>query len=387
MKRTSILVCAWAALAAAAPNFLLAQNPPPGSNPPGSQGGTGKPAGQTGGVGQTGTTGGAQSGAADARRALVLQPGEDFVGMNLEPQTGARLGRVNDYVIRPNGTIAYVVLEPSSAGSGAHYPIPWNQLQYRAATGAGGAEGSGAGAGAGAGATNSSGASRLVTRFESDRLKGAPSFDSTRWPQDNSAFDEAERYYGGRAGDTTGRPGGTGSGATGGDRRDPSAGTVPASASNDVRMRGSQLRDQAVVDSSGAPIGKIGRVVVDPTQGRVNYVTVVLANVPGGSGRTIAVPWSALRATRAGEKEQLQLNMTADKLANAPQFKSATTDWKEMSDPNWVRSMYGYYSVEPYWDNAGQRDANPRPDSNPRPGDTGKDRGDTDRPKDDNDPR
>jgi len=311
--------------------------------------------------------------------SLALRPGDDFVGMNIDPRGGTagnQLGRIHDLVIRPDGTIGYVVMEGSgAAGSSTHYPIPWSQMKYEAQP----MDGTGILQG---GDTKPAGKGRIIAGFEGDRMKGAPSFDAASWPRDTRAFDESERYFaggqtGGRA-DSTGtpRPAGTGSGST-----ETGVGTAEAGARNEAHFRASKFKEQVVVDSTGNPIGKTGRIAIDPTQGRVNYVTVTLSNVPGGSGRTIAVPWSALRATRVGEENRLQLNMPADKLQNAPQFKAGTADWKEMSDPNWVRSLYGYYGVDPYW-SGGANDGtqNPAGTRGTNPNDRGSpDRGSPDR--------
>lgn len=277
-----------------------------------------------------------------------LQPGEDLMGRQLEQRAGTQLGRVNDYIIRSDGSIAYVVLDAPGAETGsAHYPIPWSQLQFDTLR-TDGAQANGADKKP----VDSKG--RLVAQFEGDRLKGAPNFDSAKWPRDNRSFDESDRYYGGnnkeRADGGAARPA-TGAGEGQG-------GAIPAAAESDMRFRGSQFKDQVVVDAAGAPIGKIGRVAIDPVQGRLNYVTITLSNVAGASGRTIAVPWSALKASRSGETNELRLNMPADKLQNAPQFKSGTADWTEMSDPNWVRSVYGYYGVDPYWNSTGMEGMN-----------------------------
>lgn len=408
MNRSCILVCAWAALAVSVPTSLVAQTSgaggqqggQKGSQPaggqqggkpagqPGQQGGAGQqggtprpaggqvpPPGQTPPVGQTPSPGaalGQSNGTPQAsfRGPLSLRPGDELVGMNLDPRSGEQhLGRINDFVIRADGSIGYAIISsPNAAQGGASYPIPWSQVQYQApeaALGAGvGTEKSGATGGAAAPRA------RITARFENDRLKGAPSFDSTMWPRDSMPFDEAERYYGGAANVAGGAPR-----PAGGTSADGGVGTVPAAAvANEARFRASQFREQAVLDSTGTPIGKVGRIAMDPSNGRVNYVTVVLSNVPGASGRTIAVPWSALQATRVDEQNRLQLTVPADKLQNAPQFKGGTSDWTEMSDPNWVRSVYGYYGVEPYWSSnaastgvagQGSTDASTKPSEQP----------------------
>ncbi len=373
--------CILAALLVSAPLTVHAQD----HNPPGKgqQGGTpaqgkpaqGKPA-QDNPV-QDGRQGAGQDqrpGTMTDRSRLQLRPGDEFMGMGLGQKTGDQVGSVRDMVIRPDGSIAYLVVDSPSAKSGdSYYPIPWQQVQYDTLQPSNSA-------GAGQAVTNGEG--RLVARFEGNRLAGAPSFERSRWPTDNEPFTESDRYFGG------GKDAG-GQGRAGERGTDMEKGITPAGAMKQANVRASEFRDRAVTDASGTVIGKTGRVAIDPVQGRINYVTVSLTNVPGASGRTIAVPWSALKATKDGEKNGMQLSIPADQLQNAPQYKSGTDDWDEMSDPNWIRSMYAFYKVDPYWDSTGtMRDGRDGRDDGSRERTDGTDdRGSKDRPIDRKDPK
>lgn len=333
--------CILAALLVSAPLAAHAQDQRPAGK--GQQGGTpaqGTPGQGTPGQGKPGQVSpgqdGRQSGSMTDRSRLQIRPGEEFVGMQLGQKSGDQVGSVRDMVIRPDGSIAYLVVDSPSAKSGeSYYPIPWGQVQYDTLQPSGGAD---------AGQPRTDGKGRLVARFEGARLAGAPSFERSRWPTDNQPFADADRYFGGDKGTPV----------AGGADRDMDKGTTPAGATRPANVRATEFRERPVTDSSGTVIGKTSRMAVDPVQGRINYVTVSLTNVPGASGRTIAVPWSALKAAKSGGENGLQLNLPAEQLQNAPQFKSGTNDWSEMSDPKWIRSMYAFYKVDPYWDSMNQ---------------------------------
>lgn len=359
--------CILAALLVSAPLAAHAQDQRPAGKD--QQGGTPAPGAPTQGKpGQEQRPGSTPAGSTPAgsttdRARLQIRPGEEFVGMGLGQKSGDQVGSVRDMVIRPDGSIAYLVVDSPSAKSGeSYYPIPWGQVQYDTLQPGGSAD---------AGQPKTDGKGRLVARFEGARLAGAPSFERSRWPTDNQPFADADRYFGGGQG--TPQPGGA--------DRDMEKGTTPAGASKQANVRATEFRERPVTDASGTVIGKTSRIAVDPVQGRINYVTVSLTNVAGASGRTIAVPWSALKATKSGGENAMQLNLPADQLQNAPQFKAGTNDWSEMSDPNWIRSMYAFYKADPYWDRAGSM----RNDGSSDPM-SGQD-GSKDRPKDKQDPQ
>jgi len=267
---------------------------------------------------------------------LSLQRSDKVIGTDITDQSGQKIGRIDDLILEPDGTIGYAIISGNSPDTMAkEYPIPWKQVRADMA-GNNGRNGEPM-----AGADRSSGADRFSLSIDKSRLSSAPSFDRTQWPKgtDSSIYNESDRFFGssslaGTPDSRGGRP-------------------VEAGASNRTYFRASQLRNQSVNDSAGMPMGTLGQLVIDPTQGRVNYVTFSTTSTAGATGRTVAVPWQAIRASQRDQKDRFELGVPQDRLQGAPEFKTGEENWKRMSDPNYVRDVYGYYSVRPYWNENG----------------------------------
>jgi sporulation protein YlmC with PRC-barrel domain len=273
--------------------LTAAQDPAPGSKPPGT---TQTPATQTPTSPSSITP--RSTNPQDARR-LQLQRGDRLMGMDISDRSGGRLGKVEDIVMRPDGTVGYVVVQATVDGQSRLVPLPWSSLQFQ-----GGPPESGQTPGAGASTTRADGT--LKTIFEVDRLKTAPNFTADQWPMEgkDTVFSEADSFFG--------------------------RSTVPGST-----LRVSKLRNLGVVDAAGKTVGTFGHTIVDPVSGRINYATLSLAD-----GRVIAVPWQTFQATRQDGKDKLQINFPADRLQDAPQFQPGEDSWKQMSDPAWVSELY-----------------------------------------------
>jgi len=333
-------------------------NPPPqGGRPqPGTQGGT-----QPGG--QPGTAQGEQTRAEQARARLSLQRADKLMGMSIQDKAQGNVGVIDDMILTPTGQISYAVVSGvDTANQSKLYTVPWNSLNMNGANAAG-QPGSTPGStpGSGAGTTASE---RALINIERERLMAGPSFDRTNWTKtsaDRDYFTQVDSYYnGGTARGATSRP-------------------VEAGASTGMNsIRGSELRNQAIVDAQGNAVGNISQVVFDPSGSRINYVALTLSNPNSSGPRTIAVPWEALKVGRMANeasapnngKAQFMLTTPTDKLTGAPEFQTGDSSWKQMSDPKFVDQMYTYYSVRPYWnDGMNRTDPNmrtPTPGSSPQ---------------------
>jgi hypothetical protein len=74
----------------------------------------------------------------------------------------------------------------------------------------------------------------------------------------------------------------------------------------------------------------------------------------------VALPWESVQASRREDKDNFQVSVPPERFQAAPEFISGEEGWKRMSDPAFVREVYGYYSVRPYWNDAGaDRGRNP----------------------------
>jgi sporulation protein YlmC with PRC-barrel domain len=199
-----------------------------------------------------------------------------------------------------------------------------------------------------AGADRSTATDRYTLTVDKARLATAPSFDRAQWPKagDSGIYTESDTFFGGSG--VAGTP----------DAR--SGRPVEAGTSSPTYFRASQLRNQAVNDSAGMPIGTLGQLVIDPVQGRVNYATFSTTGSAGATGRTVALPWQTIRASQRDQKDRFELTVPQDRLQGAPEFQNGDENWKHMSDANYVHDVYGYYSVRPYWnDDAAGRGTKP----------------------------
>jgi hypothetical protein len=57
------------------------------------------------------------------------------------------------------------------------------------------------------------------------------------------------------------------------------------------------------------------------------------------------VPLSALK--RAAEANTFILAVDQAQLQNAPEFNQH--NWPQMTDPQWIASVYTFYGLQPYW--------------------------------------
>jgi sporulation protein YlmC with PRC-barrel domain len=293
---------------------------------PGAQSGT-RPGTDTQGRNPAGT---------ETRRGLALQRSEKVIGADIEDSSGQKIGRIDDLILKPNGEIAYAIVSGNSPDTMAkEYPIPWKMVRVQMAS-SGDRTGEPM-----AGIDRGAMSDRYVLSLDKERLASAPGFDRTQWPLagDTGIYTESDRFFGassvaGTPADRTNRP-------------------VEAGMKSPTFFRVSQLRNQAVSDASGMPMGTLGSVVIDPAQGRVNYVTFSTTSTAGANGRTVALPWQTVQASRRDDKDRFELSVPQDRLQSAPEFQNGEENWKRMSDPVYVNQVYTYYSVRPYWSDAG----------------------------------
>jgi hypothetical protein len=74
------------------------------------------------------------------------------------------------------------------------------------------------------------------------------------------------------------------------------------------------------------------------------YAVVSFGGVLGLGEKLFAVPLSALK--RAAEANTFILEIDQERLQNAPEFNQH--NWPQMTDPQWVTSVYTFYGLQPY---------------------------------------
>lgn len=270
---------------------------------------------------------------------LKLQRSDRLIGLNLETTTGEKVGRIEELILKPTGEIAYVVVSGSGAAQGKLVPLPWTLVQFQPVMGDMGG-----------------GTDRVIVKIDQAKLESAPNFASGAWPADWKAITEADAHFGG-AGGMGGKP-------------------TEAGMTRPTYFRASQVaRGAAVVDGTGAPIGTIGDVIVDPVTGRVNFVAVSLTGA-----KTVAVPWEVIQASRKDDKDHFVIATPKEKLQGAPEFKSG--DNMALTDPAYVTQVYTYYSVRPYWSGGASMPKSTPPKDTPPKDAPPKDTPPKDKPKD-----
>lgn len=281
------------------------QTPPSGQAPPKhAPGDTAKPADPT-----------AQRPA--PAKGMRLWNAEDVVGMKVVNTQGEELGKIEEIVIHPRGDVAYAVLSfGGTMGVGDKlFAIPWTVLQTHATEATRGDE------------------KKLVLAVDKERLKNAPGFDKSKWPSmaNPDWSKDIDAYYAADRKSTTGKP-------------------VEASArvAGSPIWKSSELKGSKVETPSGENLGDIKDVVVD-ANGRISYVAISVGGFLGMGDRLVAVPFEALKVTTEGDKKKITLATTKDRLKEAPEFKSGRENWAAMTDPVYVRRVYEFYSINPYW--------------------------------------
>jgi len=240
---------------------------------------------------------------------LPVRRCEQLIGLAVRDQQGERCGRLQDVVLAPDGRAAYAVLslgiKPGRGGK-------LFALRF-ACLSTGGTEPA---------------EQAFVLLPPKGRLDGAPSFNVDEWPalDDLAWCEEVDRHYSGDA-----RAGHRPVAAAAGGREDRLA------------LSSVGLPGTVVADASGAELGTLREVVLDPRGGRVTYVVADVGE------RRIAVPWGALRVKRPEDQVEMRLEVDTDRLASAPAYEDGVEGLARMSDPAWIGALYAHYGVRPYW--------------------------------------
>lgn len=111
-------------------------------------------------------------------------------------------------------------------------------------------------------------------------------------------------------------------------------------------FKGNDLIGARVENREGENLGKISDLSVDPKTGRVDFAVLSHGGVLGIGDKFIAVPLSAfsVKTDRNGKFDGLVLNMSKDKLAQAPNFDK--DHWPNRTE---AERTYRYFGQTPYW--------------------------------------
>jgi len=230
-----------------------------------------------------------------------------IVGMRVRNKANKDVGAIDDLVVGlGSGKIRYAALSFGGfAGLGNKlFAVPWEALTYKFGE-----------------------KDRyLVFDVAEDDLKNAPGFDKTHWPNvaDPAWASGIDKYY--KIVRTSVTPG-----------EKPAGGNVVY----DDAYRVSTLKGMKVRNDAGKDLGSIDEVVFDLKEGRINYAALSYGSVVGIGGKLFAIPFDAFKLHQSPSDKYLVLNVTEDKLRDAPGFDSNV--WPNTADGNWSREIDRYY--------------------------------------------
>jgi sporulation protein YlmC with PRC-barrel domain len=118
----------------------------------------------------------------------------------------------------------------------------------------------------------------------------------------------------------------------------PSAAGAPVSGMAPL-IRSSTLKGEKVKNAQGDDLGKVEEVMIEMETGRIGYVVLSFGGFMGLGDKLFAVPWNALALEPA--RKELILNVSKDKLANAPGFDK--NNWPDMASPEWGEGIRAFY--------------------------------------------
>lgn len=178
---------------------------------------------------------------------------------------------------------------------------------------------------------------RLVLTIEKERLRVAPAFAKTNWPDTTDAQWAAavDAFYTPTKGADEARP----------------QPVEAAARAKIVSWRVTELTGSDVTTPQSEKLGEIQLVAIDTT-GRFCYVTLAVGGFLGIGEKHVAVPWAALQFSLVGEEPQrrvITLSTTKEKLERAPEVGDDEEHRTRMCGGEWILGVYEHFACAPYW--------------------------------------
>ncbi len=155
----------------------------------------------------------------------------------------------------------------------------------------------------------------LVLNVAKERLKAAPGFEASRYPDfDKPEYrSQVDRYFG--------------------------SGMAIEARPNMRLVRGTELLDKDINDPTGRDLGEIEDVVINMANGNVHYAVLEFDQSWSLNNKLFAFP---LRSFKQGANwsDDLVLNISKDRLNNVPGFDS--DKWPNLNDPKWRADIDRY---------------------------------------------
>ncbi len=283
-----------------------------------------------------------------------LQRVDQLMGTDVTNDQGQKLGKVEDIVLDSRDrTINYVVVSyDGSLGMGNKlFAVPWSAIKMDAQK------------------------KHFVVNVSTDRIKSAPSFDKSHWPnmsdpgwkqQETSFFQSAGQSSGASSSQssampsTSSRPSASATGQSGtsdqsaaGSRQRPSA-TTPGQAASGQPLT---IKYRKVSDLIGMPaktaqnedVGDLDDMVIDTNQGRVAFGVFTVKSGFLGMGKEMAlIPWTSIQVQPSSN----DLRVNADKQTiDAAAF--AANRFPDLQNKQYTQDLYKRFEATPYWEALG----------------------------------
>lgn len=118
-----------------------------------------------------------------------------------------------------------------------------------------------------------------------------------------------------------------------------------------THFRASDLIGLNIRNRQGEEIGDIENIVLHLGEGHVEYIVMAKGEILELGGKRFAVPLTALKPMTSNEERHLQLDVTADQLAKAPDLSGEK--WPVVVDYEWLGTVYTFgFRPEDNTDNA-----------------------------------
>ncbi len=111
-------------------------------------------------------------------------------------------------------------------------------------------------------------------------------------------------------------------------------------------LSSSSILGTTVRNHSDKNVGKIKDLMIDWGNGSVAYAVLSFGGFLGLGEKLFAIPVEALKFMNVGGEEYALLDITKEKLENAPGFDS--DQWPRNPDYTFIDSVYSHYGYDSY---------------------------------------
>jgi sporulation protein YlmC with PRC-barrel domain len=105
-------------------------------------------------------------------------------------------------------------------------------------------------------------------------------------------------------------------------------------------LSASTIAGDDVVNSAGESLGKIEELMIEPTNGQVEYAVLSFGGFLGMGEKLFAIPWRQLELQ--ADEHRFMLNMPRERLEQAPGFDK--NKWPDTSQRGWSTEIDQYYA-------------------------------------------